>query len=83
MSCLASLCSSDNKLIIASALVSILISDDLSADDLNVLAGFITSVGDLLALKAAQLSVAETQKNTKLQIQALEEQIKKLKDSLR
>lgn len=72
----------NSQLIIAAALVSILISDDLSADDLSILASFITSVGDLLALKAAQLSAADTKKNAKLQIQALEEQIRKLKDSL-
>lgn len=82
MSTPTTLCS-NNQLIIASALVSILISDDLSADDLNVLAVFITTVGDLLALKAAQLSAADDQKDTKLQILALEEEIKKLKDSLR
>ena len=81
MSCLSSLGS--DQLIIISSLVSILISDNLSADDLDLLASFITTVGDLLALKAARLSVEETQKSTKQQIQALEEQVKKLKDSLK
>jgi len=48
---------------------------------LNVLGAFLTSIGDLLALKAAQLSVAP-QKNIKQQICDLEEQIKKLKESI-
>lgn len=81
MSCLSSL--GPNQLIIISSLVSILVSDDLSADDLGILAGFITSVGDLLALKAARLSIENTQNQTKQQILLLEEQIKKLKDSLK
>lgn len=71
----------DNQLILVTALISILISDDLSADQLSVLGAFLTSIGDLLALKAAQLSAAP-QKNVKQQIQALEDQIKKLKDSI-
>jgi hypothetical protein len=81
MSCLSSF--GANQLIIISSLVSILISDNLSADDLNILASFITSVGDQLALKAAKLSIQDTQNNTKQQILLLEEQIKKLKDSLK
>jgi hypothetical protein len=81
MSCFSSF--GANQLIILSSLVSILIADNLSADDLNILASFITSVGDSLALKAAQLSIAEAQDNTKKQILLLEDQLKKLKDSLK
>ncbi len=80
MAASTSLCT-DNRLILVTALISILIADDLSADQLNVLGAFLTSIGDLLALKAAQLSVAP-QKNIKQQICDLEEQIKKLKESI-
>lgn len=81
MSCLSAF--GPNRLVIISALVSILVADDLNADDLDLLANFVTSVGDLLALKAARLGREENRDDTKEQISLLEEQIRKLKDSLK
>ncbi|NLW46032.1 MAG: hypothetical protein GXY86_01645 [Firmicutes bacterium] len=81
MSCLSSLGS--NQLIIIASLVSILISDKFSADDLDILAAFITSVGDLLALKATKLSIEDTKDDSRQQILLLEEQIKRLEDKLK
>jgi len=81
MSCLSSL--GANQLIIITSLLSILISDNLSSDNLNILAAIVTAIGDLLALKAAQLESKESQDKTKQQILLLEEQIRRLKDSLK
>ena len=54
-----------NQLIILSALLSILISDDLSADELNILSTVISSIGDLIATKAAQLQYQESKNKSK------------------
>lgn len=81
MTCLSD-CGS-NQLIVISALISIMASDDLSTDDLNVLGNFIVSIGSLLLTKAAQLAVEDSQKNIKQQIQCLEEQLNCLKNSMR
>ena len=54
MSCLSSL--GPNQLIIVDALISLAISDDLSADDLNILGNFIVAAGSLILTKAAQLA---------------------------
>jgi hypothetical protein len=35
-------------------LVAVILADDLDVDDLNVLGAFVTSVGDLISLIAAQ-----------------------------
>lgn len=60
-----------------------MVSDDLSADDLNILGNFIVAIGGLILTKAAQLSADEAQNDTKQQILDLEEQLNRLKDSLK
>ncbi|MCW2278483.1 hypothetical protein [Heliophilum fasciatum] len=51
---------SPKELVIIAALIAILIIDDLSADDLNVLGNFVVAVGGLLLTAAAQKSSQES-----------------------
>jgi hypothetical protein len=81
MSCLSSI--GPNQLIIIDALISLAISDDFSADDLNILGNFIAAAGALILTKAAQLSAQNSKNNAKQQLQDLEEQIDRIKRSLR
>jgi hypothetical protein len=54
LSCLTNM--PPNQLILFNAILSIAISEDLSADDLNTLGNFIVALGSLLLTKAAQLA---------------------------
>ncbi len=69
-----------NELILVNALVSLVISDDLSADELNVLGNFIVAVGSLILTKAAELSAQQSHDN-KRQLQELEELIRRIRKS--
>ena len=71
-----------NQIILVNALISLAISDDLSADELNVIGNFIVAVGSLLLTKAAELSAQQSKQDNKQQIQELEEQVQKLKEKL-
>lgn len=80
MSCLD--CIGSNQLIIVGAILAIGISDNLSADDLNILGNFIVSVGSLMLTKAAQLATQQTKQDMKEQLRILEEQISRLKKQI-
>jgi hypothetical protein len=80
MSCLDSIGS--NQLIILGAVFALAISDDLSADDLNILGNFIVAVGSLILTKAAQVETQDAKQDIKEQICDLENRIQKLKKGL-
>lgn len=54
--------SNGNLIIALNSLVAIVISDDLDADQLNVLGNFIVAVGSLILTKAAQIQLEQSTK---------------------
>lgn len=68
-----------NTLIILSALVSLALSDNKSADQLEFIGNFLTSVADLVLLKAGQISLQESNNDRQQKIADLENQLKELK----
>lgn len=84
MSCLISM--SSFQLIIVAALISILLSDDQSSDELNVLGNLIVSIGSLVLTIAAQKQAKESKNsddNTicdiEKKLEDLQQQIQKIK----
>jgi len=51
-----------NQLIILSTLLSLVISDNLSSDQLNTLGNFIVAVGSLMLTKAAEIQALDLNK---------------------
>jgi Co/Zn/Cd efflux system component len=51
---------SPGELLALANIVAIALADNLDADDLNVLGAFVTVVGDILAMLAAQIEIIET-----------------------
>lgn len=45
--------------VLLAALIAIILSDDLSADDTNILSGLFNSIGDNLAIIAAKKQLCE------------------------
>ena len=87
-------CFDPGERIIISTLLTFLISDDMDADDLNVLGNFIVAIGGLILTWAAQKQLLETSKasasssdtvtleDIKSQIKCLQEKCEKLENSL-
>lgn len=65
--------------LLANAL-AIALSKDRSADELNILGGFISSVGDLISLMASQKENLESQRDKKEQLKDLKKQMKELEN---
>lgn len=68
-----------NVLIILSAVISLVFTDNIDADELESIGNFLTAVADLILLKAGQLAHQEDNENMKKQIADLEDQLCKLK----
>jgi len=75
--------SDSNQLIILSALVALILSEDLSADDLNIIGNFLVGVGSLMLTKAAQLAVQESSNNNSPESDSLEKQVKNMQIQLK
>lgn len=71
-----------NQLILLNALAAIVISDDLGADELNVLGNFIVALGSLLLTKAAELSAEQSNQGNVRQLRELQEQVRRLERTL-
>lgn len=68
-----------DQLIILSALLALVISNDLSSDQLNTLGNYIVAVGSLMLTKAAEMQALESQQdNTMAQMQQQIDQIQKI-----
>ena len=72
-----------NQLIILNALLAIFVSDDLGADDLDILGNFLAALSSQLLTKAAQLEVQKKQQDAKEQLQDLQRQMDKIKKNLK
>lgn len=56
---------SPGEILALANIVAIALADNMDADDLNILGGFVTVVGDMLALLAAQMEFLESQTDNK------------------
>ena len=84
MSCLISM--SSFQLIIVAALISILLSDNQSSDELNVLGNLIVSIGSLVLTIAAQKQAKESKNSDdnlicdiEQRLEDLQKQVQKVK----
>lgn len=80
MSSVSDIC--PDTLVLVVSLISILISQDLSTDDLNVLGNVFTQIGASLLTKAAQQQNLQSKEELKTQISDMEKQIASLKCQL-
>ncbi|WP_333637801.1 hypothetical protein [Tissierella praeacuta] len=71
-----------DTLVLISSLFSILISQDLTSDELNVLGNIFTQIGASLLTKAAQQQSLQSKEELKKQISDMEKQIENLKRQL-
>ncbi|NLP47226.1 MAG: hypothetical protein GX347_09330 [Epulopiscium sp.] len=69
-------------LIFIDFLLSILLSQDLNIDEINVLGNFLTQIGANLLAKAAQQQNLQSKEELKNQIADMEQQLEKLKKDL-
>ena len=72
-----------DSLIVLGSLLSIVVSQNLNTNEINVLGNFVTQVGASLLTKAAQQQNLESQEEMKQQIDDMEKQLAKLKKQLR
>lgn len=70
-----------NQLIILSTLLSLVISDNLSSDELNTLGNFIVAVGSLMLTKAAEIQALESQQDNSMA--QMQQQIDQLQTTLK
>lgn len=73
---------SPDALVILGTLFSILISQNLSSNDINVLGNLVSQIGASLSAKAAQQQNIESNEAIKHQIADMESQLAKLKKQL-
>lgn len=73
---------SPDALVILGTLFSILISQNLSSNDINVLGNLVSQIGASLSAKAAQQQNIESNEAIKQQIADMESQLAKLKKQL-
>lgn len=71
-----------DTLVLISSLLSILLSQDLSNDEINVLGNVFTQIGASLLTKAAQQQSLQSKEEIKTQIADMEKQIENLKRQL-
>ncbi|MBU5677619.1 hypothetical protein KQI88_14445 [Alkaliphilus sp. MSJ-5] len=71
-----------DTLVLITSLLSVLISQNLSTDELNVLGNVITQIGASLLTKAAQQDSLQSKEELKNQIADMEQQLKNLKRQL-
>lgn len=80
MSSIPNIC--PDTLVLISSLLSILLSQDLSNDEINVLGNVFTQIGASLLTKAAQQQSLQSKEELKAQIADMEKQIENLKRQL-
>ncbi|WMM23675.1 hypothetical protein RBU61_12150 [Tissierella sp. MB52-C2] len=80
MSRISNIC--PDTLVLVVSLISILISQDLDTDDINVLGNVFTQIGASLLTKAAQQQSLQSKEELKTQISDMEKQIANLKRQL-
>ncbi|NMA83253.1 MAG: hypothetical protein GX962_05255 [Epulopiscium sp.] len=73
---------SPDGLVLLSSLFSVLISRNLTNDEINVLGNVLTQIGASLLTKAAQQQSLLSKDEVKKQIADMEEQLEKLKQQL-
>ncbi|QUH20651.1 DUF5320 domain-containing protein [Alkaliphilus sp. B6464] len=71
-----------DTLVLIVSFLSVLLSQNLSTDELNVLGNVFTQIGASLLTKAAQQTSLESKEELKNQIADMEQQLKKLKRQL-
>ena len=71
-----------DMLVLLGSLLSILMSQNLSNDEINVLGNFLTQIGASLLAKAAQQQSIQSKEELKNQIADMEPQLEKLKRQL-
>lgn len=69
-------------LVLIGSLISVIISQNLSSDEINVLGNFLTQVGANLLTKAAQQQSLQSKEELVNQITDMEQQLEKLKKQL-
>lgn len=72
-------CFDSDQLILLATLLALLISEDLTADELNVIGNFIVAVGSLMLTKAAELS---SQQSSSADMQQQIDEMKKQIDEI-
>lgn len=78
-------CSSNfnpDTLVLLGSLLSVLISQDLNNDEINLLGNFLTQIGASLLTKAAQQQSLQSKDELKKQIADMEQELKNLKRQL-
>lgn len=68
-----------DALVLISSIISVLISQNLSNDEINVLGNVLTQIGASLLTKAAQQQSLQSKEDLKNQIADIEKQLEKLK----
>lgn len=71
-----------DTLVLLGALLSIIMSQNLSNNEINVLGNFFTQIGASLLTKAAQQQSLQSNEDIKNQISDMEQQLEKLKRQL-
>ncbi len=71
-----------DTLVLIVSFLSVLLSQNLNTDELNVLGNVFTQIGASLLTKAAQQTSLESKEELKNQIADMEQQLKKLKRQL-
>lgn len=71
-----------DALVLISSIISVLISQNLSNDEINVLGNVLTQIGASLLTKAAQQQNLQSKEDLKNQIADIEKQLEKLKQQL-
>ncbi len=71
-----------DTLVLISSLISVLISQNLSNDEINVLGNVLTQIGASLLTKAAQQQSLQSKEELKNQISDMEKQLENLKRQL-
>ena len=69
-------------LVLLGSLLSVIVSQNLSTDEINVLGNFLTQVGASLLTKAAQQQSLQSKEELKSQIVNMEKQLENLKRQL-
>ena len=69
-------------LVLISSLISVLISQNLSTDEINVLGNVLTQIGASLLTKAAQQQSLQSKEELKDKISDMEKQLENLKRQL-
>ena len=71
-----------DALVLISSIISVLISQNLSNDEINVLGNVLTQIGSSLLTKAAQQQSLQSKEDLQNQIADIEKQLEKLKQQL-